>query len=649
MNHKSIEEVLTEKDLQSLQDQHYEILEWVGEGQTRDVFKARYQHNGLVKTLAVKITKPKINENSICTVINQSKFPRNNININEIECANELEDHPNIATIRDVIIINNKYCTVEDYIDGETLEDFVNKNGPLKKDQFLAIFSGVTAGISYLHHMHTPGHFFDPLIHRDIKPSNIIIDKNLRIKITDLQNAKRESKIRDQLLPTRGGTNYTSPKILNALVSMQESSCNIKTDMYAIGASMYFALTGKVPFSYDVTYDDNGSAIKLPDREIKVSLTNNNKKIKSISLEEHEHNLEKALKAAPSEYRKVIRKCMSFKKDIYYNTTDLAYDLERIDRKKNFKETLKRIRKPASFMLSAIASLAAVIALQPNTKFVNDHSPTLRELLDTKRYLSHNLILGNTATPSPLGLLDDMKGYVQELRHQMTRSDVQDVLADIHMASRTFFVEEPKDFTAIILAAYLGRNDGTRRAYANHLSKTLVPKPFIYVMSKADVMSAVDDRMSGIESSTLQSIGAALNYYVAQSSSDDRLEDTFVKYFCTSEDIATAKERAKSTRYFPISITEVGPSIKADHITEKVVSQTVEGYVNGYRFYLPSEKRELVDRAIAFYFALNDDGTVKSVDASEKQQSPSLAAYAHDSTHAAMPASSTRDSFIAKN
>ena len=76
--------------------------------------------------------------------------------------------HPNIATLRSFDEDNGNPFLVVDYIDGQTLDDYLGEKGSLNEDEVLDILSPIARALDYAHSEH--------VVHRDIKPANIMID-----------------------------------------------------------------------------------------------------------------------------------------------------------------------------------------------------------------------------------------------------------------------------------------------------------------------------------------------------------------------------------------------------------------------------------------------------------------------------------------
>lgn len=128
------------------------------------------------------------------------------------------------------------------YVDGESLERKLKRDGPLPERDALLLTKTVAQVLDYAWKTHR-------LLHRDIKPSNILLDSQGRPKLVDLGLAKslagKAGLIPDQAV--MGTPNYMSPE---QMAGRQDVDC--RCDMYSLGMTLYHALTARVPYG-DVT------------------------------------------------------------------------------------------------------------------------------------------------------------------------------------------------------------------------------------------------------------------------------------------------------------------------------------------------------------------------------------------------------------
>jgi len=142
---------------------------------------------------------------------------------------------PGIPQIYECIEDDNKLYVIEEYIHGRTLEDIYNKEGLFKDDVVTDLTVQLCAILNSLHSCNPP------IIHRDIKPSNLILTSESTLKLIDFNAAKNyiDGSSKDTTL--LGTQNFAAPEQYGF------SQSDIRTDIYGLGVTMNFLLTGKYP------------------------------------------------------------------------------------------------------------------------------------------------------------------------------------------------------------------------------------------------------------------------------------------------------------------------------------------------------------------------------------------------------------------
>ncbi len=169
--------------------------------------------------------------------------------------------HPNITAVMSFGTYEGVHYVAFEYLEGLSLSDFVELNGPLSFDQFISVITQVCHGMECAHDK--------GIVHRDLKPSNIFLlgekGGTRRAKILDFGIAKAlpEASLADQNLTGTG-------KILGTPMYMSPEQCNskpvdLRSDVYALGCVMFYCMSGKPPFDGDSAYEilylhDNNTA-----------------------------------------------------------------------------------------------------------------------------------------------------------------------------------------------------------------------------------------------------------------------------------------------------------------------------------------------------------------------------------------------------
>ncbi|MCS7016109.1 MAG: protein kinase [Gemmatales bacterium] len=149
-------------------------------------------------------------------------------------------DHPNIVRAYDVDRNDKVHFLVMEYVDGISLHQLVKRHGPLEIRRAAHYVAQTAAG---LEHAHQSG-----WVHRDIKPGNLLLNRQGVVKILDMGLARFFEE--DYELTRRydenaviGTADYISPEQATA-----PHEVDIRSDIYSLGATFYFLLTGRAPF-----------------------------------------------------------------------------------------------------------------------------------------------------------------------------------------------------------------------------------------------------------------------------------------------------------------------------------------------------------------------------------------------------------------
>ena len=207
-----------------------EVLQKVAEGGMGAVYRAR--HKALNRIVCVKILSP--------ALANDKKAVE--LFLSEARAVAEL-DHPNIVNVYNVGKERGYYFIVMSFIEGQTLSAMLKRRKVLPVNLVLDLFDGILKGLSVAHEK--------GIIHRDIKPSNILINEEMHPKIVDFGIAKKVDKDK--------GTTKTTELAGTAYFIAPEQALgrdlDTRADLYSIGASMYYVLTGQFPYNGKNTID----------------------------------------------------------------------------------------------------------------------------------------------------------------------------------------------------------------------------------------------------------------------------------------------------------------------------------------------------------------------------------------------------------
>jgi serine/threonine protein kinase len=149
--------------------------------------------------------------------------------------------HTNIAPVHESGHIDGIHYIAMEFVSGRSLHKLVQDEGPMSVEQ--AAFIGMEAALA-LHHVHLQG-----LVHRDVKPANIVISSKGQVRLIDFGLAMQENEPEadESVVGGQGfivGTmDYIAPE-----QTFDPSKVDARADIYGLGCSLYYALTGKPPF-----------------------------------------------------------------------------------------------------------------------------------------------------------------------------------------------------------------------------------------------------------------------------------------------------------------------------------------------------------------------------------------------------------------
>lgn len=149
-------------------------------------------------------------------------------------------NHPNIVRAYDIDNEGDTHYIVMEYVDGSDLQSMVKKKGPLPFCQVADFIAQAARG---LQHAHDVG-----LIHRDVKPANLLVNSQGKVKLLDLglalfsdgSQASLTMDFNDKVL---GTADYLAPE-----QALNSHRVDQRADIYGLGCTMYFLLTGSAPF-----------------------------------------------------------------------------------------------------------------------------------------------------------------------------------------------------------------------------------------------------------------------------------------------------------------------------------------------------------------------------------------------------------------
>ena len=205
----------------------HKLLGHLGSGGMSSVYLAEHilmKHQRAIKVLP----KSKLGKNSYL-----ERFQR------EAKAIASL-NHPNIVRAYDINNEKDTHYLVMEYVEGADMQNLVRKHGPLP---YAVAADYIAQAARGLHHAHEAG-----LIHRDVKPANLLVNKDGVVKVLDLglalfsedTDASLTMEYNDKVL---GTADYLPPE-----QAINSHKIDSRADMYGLGCTLYFLLTGHPPF-----------------------------------------------------------------------------------------------------------------------------------------------------------------------------------------------------------------------------------------------------------------------------------------------------------------------------------------------------------------------------------------------------------------
>ncbi len=203
---------------------HYDFESKIGKGGMGSVYKARNRGTGEV--VAVKVLTADLVENPRLF----KRFEQ------EFRAAAKL-DHPNIVRVLDFGMDGPHAYLVMEYVEGESLGQLIEKHGRLAERAAVRIVTQVAQALNYAHGRR--------IIHRDVKPDNVIVRPDGLAKLADFGLAK---DVEDDQGLTRTARGLGTPHFMAPEQYRDAKNAGIPCDVYALGATLYTAVTGRLPF-----------------------------------------------------------------------------------------------------------------------------------------------------------------------------------------------------------------------------------------------------------------------------------------------------------------------------------------------------------------------------------------------------------------
>ena len=211
---------------------NYTIKQTIGQGGMATVYLA--EHTILQKPVAIKF-------------LNKEYVHNDNIRKRFMAEARNLFDmsHPNIIKVTDLIDDGDTVAFVMEYIEGETLRQYIDRKGKLSEKKIKSLFCQMLDAVGYVHDQN--------LVHRDIKPSNFMITKKGQLKLLDFGIAKNTDTSSSDYTQTGTTQNMGTPMYMSPEQIKSTKDVTLQSDIYSLGVVLWNMVTGKKPYDTNTT------------------------------------------------------------------------------------------------------------------------------------------------------------------------------------------------------------------------------------------------------------------------------------------------------------------------------------------------------------------------------------------------------------
>jgi len=202
---------------------HYRVLELIGRGAMGVVYKALDVNIDRLVAIKVMSAESRSDPDFVERFRQEAR-------------AQGALNHPNVALLFDYFVHDGAPVAVMEFIDGESLEQLIRRRGAISAAEAIPIFKQALRGVAAAHRA--------GITHRDLKPANLMVTKDGSVKVMDFGIAKRQGVTG----ATKASTSIGSPYYM-APEQILGRAVDCRTDVYALGITLYELLSGYRPFN----------------------------------------------------------------------------------------------------------------------------------------------------------------------------------------------------------------------------------------------------------------------------------------------------------------------------------------------------------------------------------------------------------------
>ena len=237
-------EVSADRRIGAALDDRYTLLEWLGAGGMGVVYKARHRYTG--ELVAIKLWAGDLPAGA-----SRDEIRRRFLSEPRLQ---SLARHPHVLRVTDAGVAGVHPYLVTDFVDGEDLQQRLERTGVLPVAETLGILGPAAAALDAAHER--------GIVHRDVKPANVLIRGDGHVFLTDFGVAKDPAGA-DVTAMFVGTTLYAAPEQIT-LASVVDG----RADVSALACVMYHCLAGRPPFQGDSQYEVMTKHVTEPPRAV---------------------------------------------------------------------------------------------------------------------------------------------------------------------------------------------------------------------------------------------------------------------------------------------------------------------------------------------------------------------------------------------
>ncbi len=377
--------------------QNYKVISLLGQGGMGTVYKVFDVK--LERYAAIKIVNLNTSYNS--TFI--ERFKR--------EARNQAKlTHPNIVSVYGFVEEQDILGIAMEFIEGDTLESLILNRGRIDFTYAMELIVQILNGIDYAHQQ--------GFIHRDLKPSNIILDLNGNPKIMDFGISKSIDELKSitQHNSKPGTLLYMSPEQLGG------NLITVKSDLYALGITLYEMLLGDHPYNAQTIYEIIDSHVNKIPLKISSQIQSIPIQIDEIILRSMNKSIENNFTSA-SEFKNAILELSKNFSSLNVNETTNSI-IEKSEILEPKPKNSKGFQTVSNLLLFIIfIGLMVIVFNVVKSVIIEENDKTASELLNYSQDYSDNpnyveestwelIKTGTTNNLNSISFLDDYRGYI---------------------------------------------------------------------------------------------------------------------------------------------------------------------------------------------------------------------------------------------